>query len=160
MPFNEKPYYVLASCLLLAACDPGYWMEPEGLACDRYARPTLDAGDLQVRPSGFGGLVGEWWLSASYQISSDVGKVRLDSAVLRPERGRFSSDGASPPDSVLESDVVTARWTFARDTTAASILGPHAAITLFLTVNRADRREATIRYQRIEPGGVSGCAPG
>jgi hypothetical protein len=136
---------VVASALVVLACDPGYRLEPVAWTAQPERKWARDFDGLSLRTRPLQGLVGEWWLHPAFEVIGNTERVTLTAASLRTPNGRYvgvidSRTASAPPG----GGRLYVRWDFGRDNPAPRVLGEHAEIILEMSVGS---RLQTIRIE-------------
>ena len=121
-------------------CDPGWHMHPVGWApaADYTWSSQLDGAAVQTR--AIGGLIGERWLDARYEIAGNPESVILRGAVLKTDSGTYQAEPTSSSISArVGGGTLSAYWRFDEDHPIYKVLGERCEIVLDLLVGSVPR---------------------
>jgi hypothetical protein len=95
-----------------------------------------------------GGLVGEWWVDSTYEVSGNSEPITLKAASLRTAVGEYAGtvyQATVPPG----GGPIGASWYFDEEQRAPEVLGERAEIALDVEIG-ADVRTLRIEYERAK----------
>ena len=146
-----RPYalrwLIVGLAFLATACDPGYRLRPVAWTEQPGPRWTNDFGEFSLRMRPVGGLVGESWLSPTFEVFANVESVTLKGATLQTAKGSFlgtvdSRNSVAPPG----GGTLSVQWDFGGTHLAPQILDQRAYITLDVNVGS---RPQTVRIEFV-----------
>jgi hypothetical protein len=139
---------VLVAFLLVAACDPGYRLQPTAWKAEKSGRWSQDFEGFSLSTRTVEGLVGEWWLDLTFHVYANSRPVSLKVATLKS--GTAVYDGSIDPELAAVpkgGGPLAASWRFGEGHGIREVIGDSATIELHLVVGSTSQTVAVLYKQ-------------
>ena len=139
----------LVAFLVVAACDPGYRLQPTAWRAEKSGRWSHDFEGFSLSTNTVQGLAGEWWLDLNFHVYANSQPVSLKLATLKT--GSATYDGSIDPRLAAVpkgGGPLAASWRFGERNSVAEVIADRATIELQLVVGSTPQT-VTVLYEQV-----------
>ena len=140
---------VLVAFLLVAACDPGYRLQPTAWKADKSGRWSHDFEGFSLSTRTVEGLAGEYWLDLTFHVYANSQPVTLKLATLKS--GAAIAEASIDPRLAAApkgGGPLAASWYFGEGHGVRSVIRDRATIELQLVVGSTPQT-VTVLYEQV-----------
>lgn len=140
---------ILVAFVFVAACDPGYRLQPTAWRDDKSGRWSHDFEGFSLSTGTVQGMAGEWWLDLTFHVYANSQPVSLKLATLKSGAGVY--DGSIDPGLAAVpkgGGPLAASWRFGEGHGVRRVIEDRATIELQVVVGSTPQT-VTVLYEQV-----------